>query len=310
MRILVTGGFGYLGANLSEYLSQKGHHVVLGSQRKLKAPDWLPQAEVVRTLWTDEIALRKICQGVDVVVHAAGMNAQDCSNDPVAALEFNGLSTVRLLQSAIHADIRRFIYLSTAHVYRNPLEGIIDENSPPQNTHPYATSHLAAEYALAHEISKGRIEGVSLRISNGFGAPKDPKNNCWMLLVNDLCRQAVTQGKIQLRSSGEQQRDFIPLSLILLQILEFISSSPEELPGIINLGSGESMSVKEMASLVQQRCRRVLNQLPPIEIGTRKETENYLQYRSIYRNQIGIDKTIFSQTIDETLIFCKNMLNK
>ena len=153
MRILVTGGFGYLGAKLSEYLSQEGHHVVLGSQRKLKAPNWLPQAEVVRTLWTDEIALRKMCQGVDVIVHAAGMNAQDCSNDPVSALEFNGLSTVRLLQSAIHAHTRRFIYLSTAHVYRNPLEGIIDENTPPQNTHPY-NKPSCREYALAHEISR------------------------------------------------------------------------------------------------------------------------------------------------------------
>ena len=121
MRILV-GGFGYLGANLSEYLSSKGTSCCFGLSKRTESPNWLPQAEVVRTLWTDEIALRKMCQGVDVIVHAAGMNAQDCSNDPVSALEFNGLSTVRLLQSAIHADIRRFIYLSTAHVYSSHLK--------------------------------------------------------------------------------------------------------------------------------------------------------------------------------------------
>ncbi|SVE58312.1 uncharacterized protein METZ01_LOCUS511166, partial [marine metagenome] len=127
MRILITGGFGYIGAKLAAYLFQNGHHVVLGSQRVLTSPNWLPQTEVVNTIWEDEKALTKICQGVDAIIHAAGMNAQDCSSDPVSALRFNGLATSRILRSAIHAGISRFIYLSTAHVYGDPLIGVIDE---------------------------------------------------------------------------------------------------------------------------------------------------------------------------------------
>jgi uncharacterized protein YbjT (DUF2867 family) len=65
MRILITGGFGYIGAKLAAYLFQNGHHVVLGSQRVLTSPNWLPQTEVVNTIWEDEKALTKICQGVD-----------------------------------------------------------------------------------------------------------------------------------------------------------------------------------------------------------------------------------------------------
>ena len=91
MRVLITGGFGYIGAKLGEYLFQNGHEVVLGTQRNLTAPDWLTQAEVVNTFWNDEKALTKICKGVDAIVHTAGMNAQECSNDPIMALEFNGL---------------------------------------------------------------------------------------------------------------------------------------------------------------------------------------------------------------------------
>ena len=120
MRALITGGFGYIGAKLGEYLFQNGHKVVLGTQRILTAPNWLPQVEVVNTIWNDEKELTRICQGFDVIVHAAGMNAEDCSNDPIKALEFNGLATTRILRSAIQSGIKKFVYLSTAHVYRNP----------------------------------------------------------------------------------------------------------------------------------------------------------------------------------------------
>ena len=99
MRILITGGVGYVGAKLGEYLFHKGHQVVLGSQRVLTAPDWLPQVEVVNTIWEDEAALVKVCRGVDAIVHASGVNAQDCINDPVYALQFNGLATLRFLRS-------------------------------------------------------------------------------------------------------------------------------------------------------------------------------------------------------------------
>ena len=199
MRALITGGFGYIGAKLGEYLFQNGHEVVLGTQRILTAPNWLPQVEVVNTIWNDEKELTRICQGFDVIVHAAGMNAKDCSNDPIRALEFNGLATTRILRSAIQSGIKKFVYLSTAHVYRNPLEGIINENTCPKNIHPYATSHLAAEFAISHEALKNRIGGISLRISNGIGAPKDSNSKCWKLLVNDLCRQAVTHGRLKLQ---------------------------------------------------------------------------------------------------------------
>ena len=309
MRALITGGFGYIGAKLGEYLFQNGHEVVLGTQRILTAPDWLPQVEVVNTIWNDEKELTKICQGFDVIVHAAGMNAEDCLNDPVRALEFNGLVTSRILRSAIQSGIKKFVYLSTAHVYRNPLEGIINENTCAINIHPYATSHLAAEFAISHETSKNRIEGISLRISNGFGAPKESNSKSWMLLVNDLCRQAVTQGRLKLRTSGGQKRDFIPLSTIAERILKILTFPSEQLPQIVNIGSGKSLSVMEMALLIQQRCKVVLNIDPKIEIGEEKELKNNFEFRSLYNSQFEFKTPNLKQSIDETLVLCKTIFN-
>ena len=133
-------------------LFQNGHEVVLGTQRILTAPNWLPQVEVVNTTWNNE-KLTRICQGFDVIVHAAGMNAEDCSNDPIRALEFNGLATTRILRSTIQSGIKN-LFIFQQHMSIETLEGIINENTCPKNIHPYATSHLAAEFAISHEALK------------------------------------------------------------------------------------------------------------------------------------------------------------
>jgi UDP-glucose 4-epimerase len=142
MRILVIGGFGFVGGRVAKHLHRAGYSIVLGTRQAYSSPEWLRQAEVVQLHWHDAAALERSCRGVDVVIHAAGMNAQDCAADPVSALEFNGLATARLLAAAIRAGVQRFIYLSTAHVYASPLVGTITENTCPRNLHPYATSHL------------------------------------------------------------------------------------------------------------------------------------------------------------------------
>ena len=73
------------------------------------------------------------------------MNAQNCVTDPVAALEVNAVATARLLQAAIRQGAKRFIYLSTAHVYGSSLSGVITEETCPASLCPYAASHRAGE---------------------------------------------------------------------------------------------------------------------------------------------------------------------
>ena len=104
------------------------------------------------------------------MIHAAGMNAQDCAENPVGALGFNGVSTARLVQASIRAGVSKFIYFSTAHVYCSPLTGEIDVTSCPRNLHPYASTHLAGEYALmsAAQGDNG-LTGIILRLSNVIG---------------------------------------------------------------------------------------------------------------------------------------------
>ena len=154
------------------------------------------------------------------------MNASDCLANPGSALAFNGLATSQLVFAATKVGVPRFIFLSTAHVYSERLEGVINEHSCPRNLHPYATSNLAGEHSVLFASSRGGIDGVIFRMSNIFGKPINKEVNCWHLLINDLCRQAVVSQSLNLRSNGVQQSDFLPMSLFCLMMENFVNSWP------------------------------------------------------------------------------------
>lgn len=309
MRILITGGLGFVGGRLAAHLHQAGHQIVLGTRGVKSPPDWLPQAKVVRVIWDDGSALEQSCRGLDVVIQAAGMNAQDCAADPVAAFEFNGLATARLLAAAIRAGVPRFIYLSTAHVYASPLVGKITEETCPRNLHPYATSHLAGEYAVLGASQRGQIQGLVLRMSNAFGAPMHKEVNCWMLLVNDLCRQAVQTRKLVLQTSGRQQRDFVGMSEVC-RVAEHLASCNGDalLSGVFNVGTGVSQSVLEMAQLIHRRCHHVLGFEPSLQQPEGELNEQYamLSYQLDNLAKISVNvRQNNAEEIDRLLEFCQ-----
>ena len=309
MRILITGGFGFIGGRLGQYLQQNWHQVILGSRKASCPPEWLPHAEVAQIDWSDSQALQQICSRVDVVIQAAGMNAQDCASDPVAALEFNGLVTARLVAAASRVGVKRFIYFSTAHVYVSPLVGTITEETCPRNLHPYATSHLAGEHAVLSANQRGQIEGIVFRLSNAFGAPVHKDVNCWMLLVNDLCMQAVQARKLVLQTSGLQQRDFVGITEVC-RVAEHLAvgNGASTQPSIFNVGAGMSQSVLAMAQLIQQRCVQVLGFEPVLQCvqGGVDVSHPKLTYRADNLAAIGIKTNDPDNTaeIDSLLRFC------
>jgi len=311
IRILITGGFGFVGGRIAHHLWRAGFDIVLGSRREQSSPHWLPQAKVQNTQWDDVEELAKISSSVDVVIHAAGMNYQECNSDPVAALAFNGLATARLVEAASRAKVKRFIYLSTAHVYANPLLGSITELTCPINLHPYATSHLSGESAVLGANQRGQIEGIVLRLSNAFGSPMHKQVNCWMLLINDLCKQAVQTRKLKLKSSGLHMRDFIGLNDISKVVEYFtVSNLKPDQPHIYNVGSGISRTILEMAKLIEQRCEVVLGYKTELLFEKKHENEQnlMLKYQINNLSSIGINSNgnLNNSEIDDLLRFCKS----
>lgn len=255
MRILITGGTGYLGGRLAQYLvSNTSNTIILGTRNKVTELAWLPQVQVVNTLWNSESELEKICFEIDVVIHLVGMNAIDCSNNPLLALEVNGLFTARLLQSSIKQNVKRFIYISSAHIYDDSLRGKITEQSPSNNLHPYATSHRTGEDVVRSAHLKSEIEGVVIRLSNSFGAPAHVDTNCWSLVTNDLCRQALKSSHMILKITKMQRRDFISITDVCRAIEHLMNLNTSLLnDGLFNLGGEWSPTITEVAKTLSER---------------------------------------------------------
>jgi UDP-glucose 4-epimerase len=308
-RILVTGGFGYLGGQLARFLaSEESYEILLGSSQQTHSPYWLPQAKVVQICWDSPKSLQEVCSGVDCIVHLAGMNAQDCSSDPDAAMKVNSIATAHLVQAAFAQKVRRFIYMSTVHVYGSPLEGVITEETKTTSAHPYAISHQAGEDAVLASHLSGEIEGIVIRLSNAYGAPADKDVNCWMLLVNDLCRQAAISGRLVLRSAGLQKRDFIPLYDVVRAINHFITLPVDKVGcGLFNLGGEATYRVIELAELIAEQCEAMLGYRPKIErpdsiLGKGSPELNY-RIDKLKETGFSLNGKI-KKEIDATLVFC------
>lgn len=310
-RILITGGFGFLGGRLAQFLAENPEYEIdLGTRRLEKSPRWLPQASVVRVQWESPTNLGHICSSVDTIVHMAGMNAQDCFADPIAALEFNSVATSRLLQAAIRQGVKRFVYVSTAHVYGSPLSGVITEETCPVSLHPYATSHRAAEDVLRAAHQRGKIEGIVIRLSNTFGAPAHSEANCWMLLVNDLCRQAVMTGRMVLNSTGHQKRDFITLTDTCRATRHLMELPAERLGnGLFNVGGAWSPTIWDMALAIQESAAKIIGSDVPLSRlpgGEAKETSLNYRIEKIIRSGFALSAKPDNE-IESLLKFCTSV---
>ena len=315
MRLLITGGLGYLGGRLAQALSkQTNYEIFLGSRRIVESPTWLPSANIVQTSWDMPTSLDKLTYGIDSIVHLAGMNAQDSSANPVAALDMNGLATARLLHSAIRQGVKRFVYLSTVHVYGSPLSGVVTEEMCPSSLHPYASSHRAGEDVVREAHNRGEIEGVVIRLSNSFGAPAHQSVNCWTLLVNDLCRQIVTSKKMVLHSSGQQTRDFITLSDACRAIQHLLELPVDKLDdGLFNVGGMFTTTILEFAMILQAHAsKKFTDGIPVLHLSEEiDEISPHFKLCTDKLSQTGFELTSNQDfEIDSLLDFCINSFKK
>ena len=308
-RILITGGFGYLGGRIAVELVKNSNYIVrLGTRKHQKSPTWLPDAEIAVMDFSDSLSLKKALHSVDWVVHLAAMNAEACLANPDNAVAVNVDGTQALLQAAIDTGVKRFIYMSTAHVYGN-LVGHVTEETATGSTHPYATSHHAAENVVCYAHDSGKIEGIVVRLSNAYGPPVHEHVNSWMLLVNDLCRQAVTTKKMVLKSPGLQRRDFIPIAELCRVIEHLFYVSKKNLKtGLFNVGGAWSPTVLEMAMFIQDRCKNVLDFRPSLSCMAASQDEKNipaLEYSLERLYKTGFQHVIDKVTeIDQLLQFC------
>lgn len=311
--LLVTGGLGYLGGRIALNFAKKGQKIRIGTRAKPKNDPFVFQGmalEYVSIDFSDERSLVSACEGISKIIHLASLNAIDSEKNPDLAFEVNTVGTENLLKAAKQQGVKKFIYFSTVHVYGKPLTGYFNENSIPNPCHPYSKSHYLAENILLDAVSRKDIDGLIFRLSNAVGPPISASANCWMLFVNQLCRQAVVEGSMTVQSDGDIERDFLPISFILSVLGQCLEDGNNfwQFP-IINLVSGKASSLRSISELVRSRAKIVLGQTVPCKIksgnqlvGAPKLQIDNKNLRRCYSGSIGS----LESEIDKLLVMCKN----
>lgn len=309
--ILITGGLGYLGGRIAAHLILAGFKVRIASSRKIpKIPNVLSSCEVVYIDFLDNDSLEDACNNVSIILHLAGIDAHNSRDDPESALLINGLGTLKLLQAAEKEEVNKFLFFSTIHVYGYPLVNRIDETKVPVPSTHYSISNRLAEDYVMLASQHGKISGAIVRLSNAVGRPIDDESNCWSLVVNDLCRQAIEFNYLKLASDGKQQRDFIPISNICDAVEFLIELSESQYSSqIFNLGS-EVYTIYEIALLIAERINLIfgINIEVEIEKNSKKEViSNNLHYNTNKLASLGFKQNnSLSSEIDLLLKFCAN----
>jgi len=264
MKILITGALGYMGGRLVAYLRglRDFNLRLFVPQVPRELADWISGLDVREGDLTKPETLKGISDGMDKVIHLAAIQEVDCARDPVAAVRVNVEGTLHLMR-ALAPSVNQIIFMSTFHVYGPRAKGRVVEDTPLAPAHPYAATKAMAEFVVTTHARQHNLGAVVLRASNGFGAPLYPGVDRWTLVVNDLCRQAMTNGRIAVRSS-EQVRDFVALTDIA-EAIRLVLTSPMDGVKVFNVGSQVTLTILEVAHEVQSVYQELYGKHLPLE---------------------------------------------
>lgn len=250
MRVLVTGGAGFLGKALCNALVAQGHSVLAFDDLSTGDPLYLDSRVLFhRGDVRDRPRLWSLLQGVDVVYHlAARVLVAESVLYPADYNAVNVGGTLTLLEAMRDVMTPRLIFTSSGAVYGDQQVQPIAETARPKPQSPYAVSKLAAEYYIHTIGALWGIDTVVFRVFNAYGPHQMllPTNSP---VVTRFLRQALGGGSIVIFGDGTQTRDFVYVDDVVSALIA-AASSPSVSRETINLGSGVPTTVRTLAELV------------------------------------------------------------
>lgn len=277
MKILVTGGAGYIGSVVTTMLAD-AHEVVVLDRKASSAREFLPSSvKLVDAELTDAGKVLDENPGVEAVLHfAAYIEAGESMSKPEKYWYNNTLGSLVLLHALRQRGIRKFIFSSTAAVYGNPQEIPITEDAPKNPTNTYGMTKLAVDMAITSEAGAYGLAATSLRYFNVAGAygmcgeRHSPETHIIPLLLEVAAgkRESFTlYGDDYPTEDGTNVRDYIHVEDLARAHVLALDHLEEGKHSIYNLGNGNGFSNKQVVEAVE----KVVGHKLPVATGPRRE---------------------------------------
>jgi UDP-glucose 4-epimerase len=243
--VVVTGGAGFIGSNIADACIERGWRVTIidnlssGNRRNINPRAAFHQLDIRDAAAGDLIRELK----PDVINHhAAQMDVRRSVEDPAADADVNVVGSLRILEAAVEATVKRFVFASTGGaIYGEPVDGLQDESHPTAPLSPYGCAKLAVEHYLHYYRVVHGLSSVALRYANVYGPRQSAHGEAGVVAI--FAGRLLDGLPSTINGSGTQTRDFVYINDVVAANL---AASEAEWQGEYNVGTGVETSVNEL----------------------------------------------------------------
>ncbi len=251
VKVLVTGGAGFIGSHLVDALIEKGHQILIIDNLSTGKREYLnAQAKFFEADLRDFDKIRSLFRDVDFVFHQAALPRIPLSIEkPQETNEVNIGGTLNALVAAKQAKVKRFIYAASSSAYGNQKELPLREDMVPSPLNPYALQKYVGELYCRVFFEIYGLPTVSLRYFNVFG-PRAGQEGAYATVIPIFLRQKRAGQPLTIDGDGEQTRDFSWVGDVVRANILAMTSGKVGRGEVINIGAGDNHSVNEIAKII------------------------------------------------------------
>jgi UDP-glucose 4-epimerase len=258
MKILITGGAGFIGSYVANAFIRDGHRVLIVDNLSTGIEENIPkETDFVKCDIRERSLLKKVFSDFNpdmVNHHAAQINVRQSVEDPVFDAEINVIGTLNLLELSLSHKVKRFIFASTGGaIYGEPENLPADETTPPMPISPYGASKYAVENYLGYYRAVHGLDYVALRYSNVYGPRQNPHGEAGVVAI--FCSRILSGKPCQIFGDGNQTRDYVFAEDVARANILAVNAPA----GRYNIGTEIETSVNDLVMVLRRAARREFN---------------------------------------------------